>query len=128
MTIPAAVTGADVTGLDITPALLELGETRAEAAGVTIDWVEGDAEAMPFADASFDVVSSAVGVMFSPEPRARRGELVRVSRPGGSIGLISWTPVGLIGELFSVLKPFAPAPPAGTKPGTLWGTEEYVRS
>jgi ubiquinone/menaquinone biosynthesis C-methylase UbiE len=124
--IPAAFTGADVTGIDITPVLLERGETVATAAGVDVTWVEGDAEALPFADASFDVVTSAVGVMFCASHQKAADELVRVCRPGGDIGLISWTPEGLIGSLFGVIKPFAPAPPPGTKPGTLWGTEEYV--
>jgi len=125
--IPAAVTGAEVTAVDITPVLLERGRENAAAVGVEVDWVEGDAEALPMPDASFDIVTSAVGVMFCPNHQRAADELVRVCRPGGSIGLISWTPKGLIGELFSVLAPFAPAPPAGTKPGTLWGTEEYVR-
>jgi SAM-dependent methyltransferase len=124
--IPAAIAGADVTGLDITPVLLERGVANAAAAGVDIDWVEGDAESLPFADASFDVVTSAVGVMFcSSHPKAA-AELLRVCRPGGTIGLIAWTPEGLIGSLFGVLAPYVPAPPAGTKPGPLWGSEDYV--
>jgi ubiquinone/menaquinone biosynthesis C-methylase UbiE len=125
--IPAAVTGAEVTAVDITPALLDRGAANAAAVGVEIEWVEGDAEALPVPDASFDVVMSAVGVMFCPNHERAADELVRVCRPGGSIGLISWTPQGLIGSLFSVLAPFAPPPPAGAKAGTLWGTEEHVR-
>ena len=126
--IPAAVAGADVTGTDITPALLERGAINAADAGVDIDWVEADAEALPFADASFDIVTSAVGVMFCPSHEKAAAELVRVCRPSGAIGLIAWTPEGLIGSLFSVLAPFAPPPPAGTQPGPLWGTEEHVRA
>jgi SAM-dependent methyltransferase len=124
--IPAAFAGADVTGLDITPVLLERGEKLAAASGVDVTWVDGDAEAMPFADASFDVVTSAVGVMFCPSHEKAAAELVRVCRPGGSIGLIAWTPEGLIGSLFGVLKPFAAAPPPGAKPAPLWGTEAHV--
>ena len=125
--IPAALAGADVTGVDITPSLLERGADAAAAAGVEIDWVEGDAEALPFADASFDVVTSAVGVMFASSHERAAAELLRVCRPGGSIGLVNWTPTGMIGAMFGVLAPFAPPPPAGAKPGSLWGTEEYVR-
>lgn len=126
--IPAAVAGADVTGTDITPALLERGEIKAAEAGADIDWVEADAEALPFPDASFDIVTSAVGVMFCPNHQEAADELVRVCRPGGKIGLIAWTPEGLIGSLFSVLAPYAPPPPAGTQPGPLWGTDEHVRT
>jgi ubiquinone/menaquinone biosynthesis C-methylase UbiE len=124
--IPAAVAGADVTGLDITPALLARGSAEAWAAGVDVTWVEGDAESLPFDDASFDVVTSAVGVMFCPSHERAAAELLRVCRPGGSMGLIAWTPEGLIGALFGVLAPYAPAPPAGSKAGSLWGNEEYV--
>jgi SAM-dependent methyltransferase len=126
--IPAAAAGADVTGLDITPALLERGVVNASAAGVDVTWVEGDAEALPFADASFDVVTSAVGVMFCANHEKAADELVRVCRPGGSIGLIAWTPEGLIGSMFSVLAPYLPAPPPGAKPGPLWGTDGHVRA
>jgi SAM-dependent methyltransferase len=125
--IPAAVAGADVTGLDIAPALLARGAAEAWAAGVDVTWVEGDAEALPFEDASFDVVTSAVGVMFCPAHERAAAELVRVCRPGGSIGLIAWTPEGLIGSLFGVLAPYAAPPPAGARAGSLWGTEQYVR-
>jgi SAM-dependent methyltransferase len=124
--IPAALAGAEVTALDITPALLARGAAGAWAAGVDVTWVEGDAEALPFDDGSFDVVTSAVGVMFCPNHDKAAAELVRVCRPGGAIGLINWTPEGLIGSLFGVLSPFLPAPAPGTKPGSLWGTEEYV--
>jgi len=126
--IPAALTGAEVTGIDIAPSLLERGVSEAAAAGAEVTWVEGDAESLPFADASFDVVTSAVGVMFCSSHERAAAELLRVCRPGGSIGLIAWTPGGLIGRLFGVLGPFAPPPPAGAKPGSLWGTEEHVRA
>jgi SAM-dependent methyltransferase len=124
--IPAAIAGAEVTGLDIAPALLNQGAVNAWAAEVGVTWVEGDAEALPFDDASFDVVTSAVGVMFCSSHKKAAAELVRVCRPGGAIGLINWTPEGLIGSMFPVLAPFMPAPPAGAKPGSLWGTEAYV--
>src|SRR3954469_25712178 len=87
--IPAAMAGAEVTGLDIAPSLLERGAAQASAAGVDVTWVEGDAEELPFADASFDVVTSAVGVMFCSSHERAAAELVRVCRPGGEIGLIS---------------------------------------
>src|SRR6478736_4420442 len=124
--IPAALTGADVTGLDTAPARIEQGAANAWAADVDIEWVEGDAQAMPFEDGGFDIVTSAVGVMFCPSHEQAAAELLRVCRPGGDIGLINWTPEGLIGSMFPVLAPFMPAPPAGAKPGSLWGTEEYV--
>jgi SAM-dependent methyltransferase len=124
--IPAALAGAEVTALDIAPALLDQGAANASAAGVEVTWVEGDCESLPFDDASFDVVTSAVGVMFCSNHGKAAAELLRVCRPGGEVGLINWTPEGLIGSMFPVLAPFMPAPPAGAKPGSLWGTEEYV--
>ena len=92
--IPAAQAGAEVTATDLTPALLDAGRSRAEAAGVALDWVEADAERLPFEDASFDVVMSSIGVMFAPHHQDAADELVRVCRPGGTIGLLSWTPEG----------------------------------
>jgi SAM-dependent methyltransferase len=127
VSIPAAATGADVTGLDITPELLERGAAEAAAAGVEVAWVEGDAQALPFADASFDTVISAVGVMFAPDHERTAAELLRVCRPGGTIGLISWTPDGTIGRLFGVIGPYAAAPAPGAKPGSLWGTPSHLR-
>src|SRR6478609_3890963 len=89
--IPAAEAGASVTASDLTPELFEAGRRIAAARGVEVEWVEADAEALPFADNSYDVVMSAVGVMFAPHHRAAADELIRVCRPGGTIGLISWT-------------------------------------
>jgi ubiquinone/menaquinone biosynthesis C-methylase UbiE len=126
--IPAALAGAEVTGLDIAPSLLERGAHEAAEAGASVTWVEGDAEALPFDDASFDAVASAVGVMFCQSHERAAAELLRVCRPGGAIGLIAWTPTGMIGALFGVIKAFAPPPPAGAKPASLWGTEEHVRA
>jgi SAM-dependent methyltransferase len=121
--IPAAQAGADVTASDLTPELLEAGRRRAEAAGVDLAWVEADAEHLPFEDESFDVVISAIGAMFAPHHQQTADELVRVCRPGGTIGLLSWTPEGLIGTLLRTIGPFAPAPPPGAQPPPLWGSE-----
>jgi ubiquinone/menaquinone biosynthesis C-methylase UbiE len=125
--LPAALTGAEVIASDLTPALLETGRQRAAEAGATIDWVEADAEALPFADGEFDAVISAIGIMFAPHHQAAADELVRVCRPGGSIGLISWTPGGFIGEMFVTMRPYAPPPPPGAQPAPLWGGEDHVR-
>lgn len=125
--IPAAQRGAEVTASDLTPELLEAGRERAEAAGVELEWVEADAEWLPFADDSFDVVMSSIGAMFAPHHRAVADELVRVCAPGGTIGLLSWTPEGMLGALFRTIGPFAPPPPAGAQPPPLWGSEEHVR-
>jgi SAM-dependent methyltransferase len=123
--LPAAEAGGDVTASDLTPELLEAGRHRAEAAGLELDWVVGDAERLPFPDASFDVVMSSIGVMFAPHHEDAADELVRVCKPGGTIGLLSWTPEGQIGELFRTMKPFAPPPPAGAQSPPLWGSEDH---
>lgn len=125
--IEAAKTGAQVIASDLTPELFEAGRARAEAAGVELEWIEADAEALPFEDASFDVVISSIGVMFAPHHEAAAAELVRVCRPGGKIGLLSWTPEGMIGALFRSMGPFAPAPPPGAQPPPLWGGEEHLK-
>ena len=124
--IPAAQRGATVTASDLTPELLEAGRARADAAGVTLEWAEADAERLPFDDASYDVVMSAIGVMFAPRHQAAADELVRVCRPGGTIGVLSWVPDGLIGALFRTMGPFAPPPPPGAQPPP-WGSEEHLR-
>jgi len=125
--IPAAQTGAEVTASDLTPELLEAGRRRAEAAGVELEWVEADAENLPFDDESFDVVMSSIGAMFAPHHQDVADELVRVCRPGGTIGLLCWTPEGMIGALFKAMGPFAPPPPPGAQPPPLWGNEEHLR-
>jgi putative membrane protein len=125
--IPAALTGAHVTATDLTPELLEAGRERAAAAGVELDWQTADAEHLPFEDGSFDVVMSAIGVMFAPHHQIAADELLRVCRPGGTIGLLSWTPEGMIGALFRTIGPFAPAPPPGASPPPLWGGEDHLR-
>ncbi|HKO26741.1 MAG TPA: class I SAM-dependent methyltransferase [Solirubrobacteraceae bacterium] len=122
--LPAARRGAKVTALDITPALLEVGRRRAAAEGLEITWVEGDAQAMPFADAGFDVVLSCVGVQFCADRGAAIKELVRVCRPGGRIALIAWTPEGFIGQ---VLAAITSAMTGGPRPGSLdWGSEDWI--
>jgi SAM-dependent methyltransferase len=124
--LPAAQAGADVTASDLTPELLEAGQRRADAAGLALTWVEADAEHLPFEDASFDVVISAIGVMFAPHHEQAANELVRVCRPGGRIGLLSWTPEGMIGALLRTIGPFAPPPPPGAQPPPLWGSEAHL--
>jgi SAM-dependent methyltransferase len=125
--IPAAAAGATVVASDLTPELFEAGRARAEGEGVELEWAEADAEDLPFEDASFDTVISSIGVMFAPHHQAAADELVRVCRPGGKIGLLSWTPEGMIGGLFRTIGPFAPAPPPGAQPPPLWGGEEHLR-
>lgn len=125
--IPAARTGADVVASDLTPELLAVGHRAAQAQGVDLEWVEGDAESLPFPDADFDVVMSCVGVMFAPRHGTAADELVRVCRPGGTVGVLSWTPEGFIGQMLAAMKPFAPPPPVGAQPPPLWGQEQHVR-
>jgi SAM-dependent methyltransferase len=125
--IPAAQAGAHVVACDLSPALLAEGRRLAADAGVTVDWQPGDAEALPFADACFDVVLSSVGVMFAPHHEAAADELVRVARPGATIALASWTPQGFIGQMFAVMKPYAAPPPPGAQPPPLWGDAPHVR-
>ena len=126
--IPAAAAGAVVTATDLTPELFDAGRRIAAGRGVELEWVEADVEAMPFADNSFDIVMSCVGAMFAPHHQTTADELVRVCRPGGTIGMISWTPDGFIGNMFATIKPFAPPPPAGAGPAPLWGDEDHVRN
>ncbi|MCW3842110.1 class I SAM-dependent methyltransferase [Micromonospora yasonensis] len=126
--IPAALAGADVVASDLTPELLEIGRALAAERGARLDWQEADAEALPYADGEFDRVLSCVGVMFAPRHQASADELVRVCRPGGTIGLVSWTPEGFIGQLFGTMKPYSPPPPPGAQPPPLWGREEHVRA
>jgi SAM-dependent methyltransferase len=125
--IPAAERGASVTASDLTPELLEAGRRRAEAAGLQLDWVQADAEHLPFEDGSFDVVMSSIGAMFAPHHQEVADELVRVCRRGGTIGMLNWTPEGMIGGLFRTMGPFAPPPPPGAQPPPLWGGEGHLR-
>ncbi|KEF43319.1 MAG: SAM-dependent methlyltransferase [Cyanobium sp. CACIAM 14] len=124
--LAAARRFAEVTSSDYVPALLEKGRRRAEAEGLPITFVTGDAEALPFADASFDVALSSFGVMFSPDHRRTAAELLRVVRPGGRIALANWTPEGFLGALFRTIARHLP-PPAGLESPMLWGSEPHLR-
>jgi len=127
VSIPAAQAGAKVTGLDLTPKLLEVARERAAAAGVELELIEGDAEELPFADASFDRVTSCFGVMFAPRQQVAAQELVRVARPGGRIVVTAWTPRSLVGRAFRTSAGYMPTPPPELKPPVLWGEQEHVR-
>ena len=120
--LAAARRGASVTASDYVPALLDGTRNRAAAEGLTIDTEVADAEAMPFADASFDAVLSTFGVMFTPNQEQSASELLRVCRPGGRIGLTNWTPDGFIGHMFKIVGRYV-APPAGIRSPLEWGTE-----
>ena len=124
----AAMKGAAVVACDLTPEHFTAGQRGAAAAGVELKWIEGDAESLPFDDGSFDVVTSCFGVMFAPNQQAAANELVRVCRPGGTVGLISFTPEGVGGEFFRLLAPYAPPLPDGAAPPILWGSEAHVRA
>jgi SAM-dependent methyltransferase len=126
-TIPAARLAAKVTGLDFAPRLLEVAREKGADAMVEVDWVEGDAQQLPFDDASFDRVISIFGHMFAPDHRRTAEEMLRVCRPGGRIAVACWTPEGNIGRMFRALGEVGPPPPAGFQPPVLWGTEEHVR-
>jgi ubiquinone/menaquinone biosynthesis C-methylase UbiE len=121
-TLAAARRFADVVSTDYVAALLEGGRRRAEADRLPVTFQEADAEALPFADASFDVVLSTFGVMFTPNQDKAARELLRVCRPGGKIGLANWTPESFIGQMFRVLGKYVP-PVAGVAPPSLWGTK-----
>jgi ubiquinone/menaquinone biosynthesis C-methylase UbiE len=124
--IAAARRWCDVIGIDYVPALLERGRERATAERLDVTFVDGDAEGIPFPDASFDAVLSTFGSMFAPDQDKAAGELLRVCRPGGKIGMANWTPDSFIGELFRLNGRFVP-PPARLQPPPLWGTEEHLR-
>jgi SAM-dependent methyltransferase len=125
--IPAAMRGARVTGLDLTPELFDAARERAEAAGVEVEWIEGDAEDLPFDDASFDCVTSTFGIQFAPRHDVAAAELARVCRPGGRIAIFNWTLDGMVGQLFDLLASFMPPAPDFASPPALWGDEEHVR-
>jgi SAM-dependent methyltransferase len=125
--IPAAERGGRVVGLDQVPELLAVAGERAAAAGVEVEWVAGDAEALPFEAGSFDRVSSVFGVIFAPRHARAAAELVRVTRPGGRIAVAAWTPEGLNGEMFKAIGAHMPSPPPELQPPILWGDESHVR-
>lgn len=126
-TVPAALAGGRCTGLDLVPELLEHARRNAADAGVEIEWVEGDAEALPFGDESFERVLSTFGVMFAPRHEVAAGELARVCAPGGTIVLACWTPAGIIGQMFGMIGARMPPPPSFTSPPPLWGDDAHVR-
>jgi SAM-dependent methyltransferase len=126
--IRAALAGASVVAADLTPELFAAGRRGADAVGVHVEWIEGDAESLPFDDESFDVVTSCLGAMFAPDHRAVAGELLRVCRPGGTIGLISFTPDGRGGEFFALLAPYVPESPPGADSPVSWGSEPHVEA
>ena len=124
--IRAAEAGARVVASDLTPENFEAGRREARARHVELDWVEGDAEALPFDDGEFDVVTSSFGAIFAPNHQKVADELLRVCRNGGTIGMANFTPEGLAADFFEVLAPYAPAPPPGALPPVMWGSEEHV--
>jgi len=123
----AAERGARVVASDLTPENFPAGQSEARAMGVELEWAEADAEALPFADGTFDVVTSCLGAIFAPDQRAVAGEMLRVCRPGGTIGMINFVPDGTAGAFFDLVARHAPPPPAGAQPPTLWGSEAHVR-
>jgi len=126
--ISAAEAGARVVAADLTPENFEAGRREAAARRVELEWVEADAEALPFADDDFDVVTSCFGAMFAPDHEAVAAELLRVCRPGGTIGLASFTPEGRGGAFFGALAPYMPPSPPGAQSPLLWGNEDHVRA
>ena len=126
--IPAAAAGASVTGLDLTPRLLEVARARAADAGLQVSFIEGDAEALPFEDMSFDRVTSCFGVMFAPRHELAARELSRVASPGAKIVLTAWTPDGLNGRMFTTVGSYMPAPSPELEPPVMWGEEDHVSS
>lgn len=124
--LSAARHGCRAVGLDFVPSLLRRGETRAAAEGLAVEFVEGDAQALPFADGTFDAVTSVFGAMFAPDHRTVAREMTRVVRPGGVIAMANWTPSGFIGDMFAIVGAHVPPPP-GLVPGTAWSQESHLR-
>jgi SAM-dependent methyltransferase len=125
--ILAAKRGANVVGQDLAPGLIDTARERAAEEGVNVQFEVGDAEAMTYGDASFDVVTSTCGVMFAPDHPAIAGELARVTKPAGRIALACWTPEGGLGQMFGMMRPFMPPPPEGAGSPFAWGKEDHVR-
>lgn len=126
LALPAARAGAEVTGVDIAPNLVEQARENANREGLKAKFDEGDAEALPYDDASFDAVVTMFGAMFAPRPELVAAELKRVCRPGGLIAMANWTPAGFIGQMFKTMGAHV-TPPAGMPSPLLWGVEENVR-
>jgi ubiquinone/menaquinone biosynthesis C-methylase UbiE len=125
--IRAALRGAQVVASDITPENFPAGQAEAAEQGATVDWIEADAQALPFADGEFDVVTSSFGAIFAPDHQSVADEMVRVCRPGGVIGMTAFAPDGLGGPFFDLFTPFMPPPTAGASPTVQWGDEGHVR-
>jgi SAM-dependent methyltransferase len=126
ISLPAAKTGAAVVSTDLTPELLRRSQARAAAQGLTLEYREANAHALPFGDGEFDAVVSAIGVQFAPDQQRAADELVRVCRPGGTIGVISWTPEGFFGRMLATIRPYRPSLSLAVPPAALWGRERYV--
>ncbi|BBZ48354.1 methyltransferase domain-containing protein [Mycobacterium heidelbergense] len=126
ISLPAARAGAAVVSTDLTPELLRRSQARAAVQGLTLDYREANAHALPFGDGEFDTVVSAIGVQFAPDHRRAADELVRVCRPGGMIGVISWTPEGFFGRMLTTIRPYRPSLSPAVPPAALWGREGYV--
>jgi SAM-dependent methyltransferase len=122
----AAAEGASVVASDLTPALIERGRERTAAEGVEIEWLEADAEELPFEDARFDCTATVFGAMFAPRPERVSQELFRVTRPGNTVGMANWAPDGFMGRVFRLMGEFVP-PPEGVPPPVQWGDEDAVR-
>jgi ubiquinone/menaquinone biosynthesis C-methylase UbiE len=127
ISLPAARAGAAVMSTDLTPELLERSRIRAADLGLKLQWQPANAHDLPFCDGEFDTVISGIGVMFAPDHQRAADELVRVCRPGGTIGVISWTPTGFFGRMLAAIRPYRPTLSATIPPAALWGREDYVR-
>jgi ubiquinone/menaquinone biosynthesis C-methylase UbiE len=128
ISLPAAAAGATVVSTDLTPELLHRSQARAAAQGLTLDYREANAHALPFDDDEFDAVISAIGVMFAPDHQRAAGELVRVCRAGGTIGLISWTAEGFFGRMLAAIRPYRPSLSPAVPPAALWGRGGYIEA
>ena len=126
--IRAALLGASVVASDLTPELLDAGRQLAAQRSAELEWRQADAESLPFEEGEFDTVLSCVGVMFAPHHKQTADEMARVCRSGGTVGVLSWTPEGFIGQMFATMKPYAAPPPPSAQPPPLWGSEEHVLS
>jgi SAM-dependent methyltransferase len=125
--VRAARSGAEVTGSDLSPGLIETAKQLASQMNVDVSYEVGDAEQLPYGNADFDVVSSSFGVSFAPDHQAVAHELARVTKPGGRLGLAAWEPGGGIGEFFGMMRRFQPPPPQGAGAMLDWGREDYVQ-
>ncbi|MCB0931389.1 MAG: methyltransferase domain-containing protein [Mycobacterium sp.] len=124
----AAGLGAHVVASDLCPELLAHGRAVADDRGVEVEFLEANAEALPFDDGEFDAVISCIGIMFAPHHQQCADELIRVCRPGGTVSVLSWTPQGFVGRMFATMRPYLPTPPPGVQPPPLWGDESHVQA